>query len=280
MNDLVPKDRGALRLPDPAAQPLAQGARPRAVLSDPLVAVEYAAAFAKLAPIYIASGLAPAGMTPQQFTMICLEGVALGIPFTMALRLLYVTSKGNRLGMMVDLQWALAMDSGQIEDFQVAKSTDQEAHVRIKRRGMGWSDGSYTIEEAKRAGLLGKDNWVKDPKAMLIARAKGRALKPFADIWNGLPGPDEAETTTETSGPTAPFPGPLTAAEDPKTPPAPSLPPFHDYLIPSGSKEGHLLHEVPVATLKELRSYLKKPIAKAVNEKHPEFLPNLEAYLA
>lgn len=39
---------------------------------------------------------------------------------------------------------------------------------------------SYTEEDAKKAGLLGKDNWKKDPSSMYFARAITRAQRRFA----------------------------------------------------------------------------------------------------
>lgn len=51
-----------------------------------------------------------------------------------------------------------------------------------------WTDSaSYTWEDATRAGLTGKDNWKRMPKAMLYARAVSILVRNmFADVLGGL----------------------------------------------------------------------------------------------
>jgi hypothetical protein len=52
--------------------------------------------------------------------------------------------------------------------------------------------GSFTIEEAKNADLLKKDNWKFYPKRMLKARAVSYAVRDlFPDIFAGVYAPDE-----------------------------------------------------------------------------------------
>lgn len=63
-----------------------------------------------------------------------------------------------------------------------------EKHCTITMVRGDWKETqSYTIEDAKRQGLAGKDNWVKMPRAMLYARcfaSLGRNL--FADVLKGI----------------------------------------------------------------------------------------------
>lgn len=59
---------------------------------------------------------------------------------------------------------------------------------------------SFTIEEAKNAGLTGKDNWNKYPSDMLFARAISRGSRRFVPgIFAGVPVyvPDELMTDEE-----------------------------------------------------------------------------------
>jgi hypothetical protein len=58
----------------------------------------------------------------------------------------------------------------------------------------------YTLKDAELAGLLGRDNYKKNPKNMLFARAMGNLGRMlFADIIGGSYAEDEFETKTEKS---------------------------------------------------------------------------------
>lgn len=62
---------------------------------------------------------------------------------------------------------------------------------------------TYTMEDAKRQGLAGKDNWVKYPANMLFARALTTAQRMFApDALNGVLvyDPDELGAVTNDQG--------------------------------------------------------------------------------
>lgn len=53
---------------------------------------------------------------------------------------------------------------------------------------------TWTLQQAKDAGLTGKENWTKYPQAMLEARAKAAlARSAFPDVVTGAYIPDEAE---------------------------------------------------------------------------------------
>jgi hypothetical protein len=61
----------------------------------------------------------------------------------------------------------------------------------------------FTIDEAKTAGLTGKDNWAKYPSDMLFARAISRGARRFAPgIFGGSPvyTPDEMGVETDHEG--------------------------------------------------------------------------------
>lgn len=57
-------------------------------------------------------------------------------------------------------------------------STDTVATLHCERDGLT-HDETFTIEDAKRAGLTGKDNWRNWPKSMLRARATSQAARAF-----------------------------------------------------------------------------------------------------
>ena len=83
-----------------------------------------------------------------------------------------------------------------------------------------WATYTYTLEDARTAGLLGKDSWKKNPRAMLDARAtSGAGRRYFADVLAGMS--YTPEEIRDFSGPEQEVtPSPPT----PHTQAAPSLP--------------------------------------------------------
>jgi hypothetical protein len=61
---------------------------------------------------------------------------------------------------------------------------DQRAIYETKRVGSTPVKISFTIEQAKQAGLTGKDNWRNYPAAMLRARRRPTAKGPAAGQQN------------------------------------------------------------------------------------------------
>lgn len=56
-----------------------------------------------------------------------------------------------------------------------------------KRKGRDDAIGLYTLEQARVAGLTGKDNWRKHPEAMLTKRARAIALRnQWSDVLQGV----------------------------------------------------------------------------------------------
>jgi hypothetical protein len=76
---------------------------------------------------------------------------------------------------------------------RVTESTLEQCTVEYKRPEWSGSQAiTYTIDDAKRAGLLGKDNWKAYPRDMLRARAQSVACRMgFADVVGGFYDPDE-----------------------------------------------------------------------------------------
>ena len=82
---------------------------------------------------------------------------------------------------------------------------DQEKEMFLE-----WSEGilkvgvaGYTLEEAKKAGLVNKDNWKKYPSDMLFARAISRGARRYAPgIFGGSPfyTPDEMGADVDEDG--------------------------------------------------------------------------------
>ena len=89
------------------------------------------------------------------------------------------------------MQRALATQAGY--DVDITEG-DGWAEVTVARNGRSRS-ARFTIEEARTAGLLGKDNWKNYTTDMLVARATARCLRRHApEVVLGLSDPDEIDT--------------------------------------------------------------------------------------
>jgi len=76
-------------------------------------------------------------------------------------------------------------------------NTDKAAEVRITRcDGQGEATVRFTLADAQRAGLAGKSNWQKYPRAMMRARALSECAGMIcADVILGLEAADDTQDT-------------------------------------------------------------------------------------
>ena len=88
---------------------------------------------------------------------------------------------------------ALVLKSGLAQYFRLVESTDTSCTYETHRKGNPEpTSHTYTIEDAKLAGLLRNDNWLKIPKPMLRARCSSELGRiDYPDILAGLYTPDE-----------------------------------------------------------------------------------------
>ena len=90
------------------------------------------------------------------------------------------------------MQRALAKRSGY--RVIVTEASPKSATVKVSDADGELGSATYTLDDAKRAGLDGKDNWKKNPEDMLVARATTRAMRRFAaEVMVGVLLDDEAE---------------------------------------------------------------------------------------
>lgn len=144
------------------------------------------------AEVISASGLAPAALRnkPEAILTIALKGRELGVPPMQALSHIHVIQ--GRPTLSAELMRSLVLRSG--HRIWVDPSSDDK---RATVKGQRWdrhlnkydelvAEASYSIEEAKQAGLTNKDNWKKFTKAMLVARATSILVREhFADVAMG-----------------------------------------------------------------------------------------------
>jgi hypothetical protein len=96
------------------------------------------------------------------------------------------------------LQRAMARNAGY--DVRVTEATDTKATVRVLVNGSTVvGTASYTIDEARAAGLTSKDNWKRHTTDMLVARATTRAIKWFCAeaLIGGALSPDEVDDLSD-----------------------------------------------------------------------------------
>src|SRR5690606_20836497 len=128
----------------------------------------------------VAQRLVQSSFVPQQFrgkpveaTAAILAGAEVGLNPMASLRAFDVI-QGQAAPRALTLR-AVAQSHG--HDIEVVESTTTRCRVRARRRGGDWQSITWTIDRAKELGLTGKDNWRKQPQAMLVARATAEAAR-------------------------------------------------------------------------------------------------------
>ncbi len=133
----------------------------------------------------IKTGFLPQAVnTPQKAVAIILTGKELGIPTMLALRQINVIN--GKPTVPPELMLALAYQRIPGFSATVIKSDASICTMKFKR-GDTVLDTSFTIEDATRMGLAGKDNWLKQPATMLRWRCISQGLRLIApDVICGV----------------------------------------------------------------------------------------------
>lgn len=181
--------------------------------------------FTALATSLARSGRAGESATPEKVLATMCMGAELGIPPMTAAQQIYPIN--GKLTISVALATSLLY-----RDFPGAsiESNDdgQTCTVTITVPGRGKATAKFSMEDAKRAGLVKKDsNWEKYPDDMRYSKAVIRAIRRIApDVLCGLYTREEIEeqplsVQASTVTQAAPAPAPAVAATTPTaTPPA------------------------------------------------------------
>lgn len=148
--------------------------------------------------VNLAEKLAPSTLLPEKLRgkvadvlAIVIAGRELGLAPMASLRCLNVIDGKPVLN--ADGMAAVVRGSGKCSFLNVLESDDKIATFETQRQGGAPQKLSFTIEEAKLAGLLKKDNWIRYPAAMLRARAKAGLLRlVYEDVLVGVYSDDEA----------------------------------------------------------------------------------------
>lgn len=122
---------------------------------------------------------------PEEITGAILTGAEIGLQPMSALRSIDIIQ--GTPAMRAHALRGLVQSRG--HDIWVEAATDTRAVVCGQRKGSDKVQKSvWTIERAQKLGLTSKDNWRKQPQAMLVARATSEICRLVAsDVILGLP---------------------------------------------------------------------------------------------
>ena len=144
-------------------------------------------------------------------------------------------------------------------DFQVRKCDATECTLAFFEGGKQVGEASFTMAEAKAAGLTGKDNWQKFPSDMLFARAITRGARRYAPgIFGGSPvyTPEELGADVDENGYIE------TTARDVTPEPATAPIEYPADLLLEKNSQGIFYTELPTKTLTYMVNEMRGIIAK------------------
>jgi len=131
-------------------------------------------------------------------------GRELGISPMRAMQGIYIV-QGN-ITMNGTLIGALIRQSGRY-DYRVTRLTGEDCQIDFyaqRKEGEPQKIGTstFTLDDARRAGLIGKDNWRSYPRNMLFNRAMSNGARWYCpDVFLGaVYTPDEMDLTVDSSG--------------------------------------------------------------------------------
>lgn len=161
---------------------------PAQMQPSPLVQWAYEAQQAEqIANVLARSSFIPATLRgkPHEITAAILAGQELGLPPMATLRSIDIIN--GTPGLRAHAMRGLVQSHG--HTVQVIESTDTRCVMRGKRKGEAeWQQVEWTIERATQLGVTGKEQYKKQPRTMLVARATGEICRLIAsDVLYAMP---------------------------------------------------------------------------------------------
>jgi hypothetical protein len=138
----------------------------------------------------VKSGFLPAHIkNPDQVKTIVLAGSELGLQPMQSLRSIVLVQ--GKVSMSAELILSLLKRAGVKHTW--VRSDETGAVLKLERNGEEHTE-TFTIDDAKRAGLTSNPTWIKYPKAMCRARAVSAGARAFApDVTLGIYETSEAQ---------------------------------------------------------------------------------------
>lgn len=159
---------------------------------DPTMDHESLKTMMQAAQRYVDSGLLPDGVnTPQKALVVMTAGRELGVPATYALRNIHVV-KGKPT-CSAELMLALVRRAYGPAAIRVSATSNTACTVQYREQGWdGISEYTFTIEDARAAGVTNSGTWKSFPAAMLRARCISAVVRfAFPECISGLYTPEE-----------------------------------------------------------------------------------------
>lgn len=144
----------------------------------------------KFAKFVHESQFCPKGLKTEGEVFIALQAtMEIGLPPMAGLQNIAVVN--GRPTIYGDAALAVVRASGLLESYKeevVGEGDDKGVKVTVKRRGYDEASESFTVKDAKTAGLWGKQGpWTQYPRRMLMFRARGFVLRDqFSDVLKGF----------------------------------------------------------------------------------------------
>ena len=128
-----------------------------------------------LADAFYKSGMFTDVKSAAQALVKIQAGKELGLGAVYSMQKLYMVQ--GKLGMAAETMGALLKRSGKY-NYKVLEHTDQKCSIAFYELGQEVYISTFTIEDAKRAGLIKPDSgWVKYPRALLFSRALSQGAR-------------------------------------------------------------------------------------------------------
>lgn len=184
----------------------------------------------RLAGMIMAAGMAPTTLKTKEAVAVALmHGLEVGLPPMMALQSIAVIN--GKPTLWGDGAMALVRATGQLEEFDETidgVGDKMIAYCKVKRRGQSPVTHSFSVDDAKKAGLWAKAGpWTTYPRRMIAMRPRSWCLRDvFADALKGLRIAEEVmdaelKDVTPPPAPTVPSPPRVQIEQqEPETPAA------------------------------------------------------------
>lgn len=146
-----------------------------------------------LAKVVVASRMFPAYGAPEAALLVLMAGREFGLGAMASLRSFHIIE--GKPTMSAQAMMARCLEHSSCEHFRVVRSecTNELATVSVKR--VGWTTPeiyTWSLDDAKRAGLAGRGNWSKYPREMLINRCIAEAARfTWPEVMAGVYAPEE-----------------------------------------------------------------------------------------
>lgn len=134
----------------------------------------------------IKSGFLPPSIkTPEQACAVILKGRELGLPPMQSLS--HINIIGGKATMSAELMLSMILKNHPKTKISYPVRSAERCELKVTREGNEPSTFIFTIEDAKRAGLMANPSWTKYPRQMLHARCVSEMARSiFPDALSGV----------------------------------------------------------------------------------------------